>query len=123
MPSTSIPKSITVTGTLYASEDVTIAGRIHGDVVADRCTVSLTESAHVAGTISAADVTIAGRAEGTVLATAVVEMRRGADVKARLLTPKIILADGAVFNGTVEPQKVDAAKLVQDYRRKQPQTA
>lgn len=116
-----IPQSIVVTGNVYASEDVTISGRINGDIIAEKCAVSLTASAHVAGTISAGDVTIAGRAEGTVLATEIVEVRSGADVKGRLLTPKIILADGATFNGTVEPQKVDAAKLVQEYRRKQPQ--
>ena len=108
-----IPQSIVVTGNVYASEDVTISGRINGDIIAEKCAVSLTASAHVAGTISAGDVTIAGRAEGTVLATEIVEVRSGADVKGRLLTPKIILADGATFNGTVEPQKVDAAKLVE----------
>lgn len=119
MPSpTSIPKSIVVTGSIFASEDVTIAGRINGDIVAENCAVSLTESAHVAGTISASDVTIAGHTEGTVLATEIVEVQRGADVKGRLLTPRIILADGAMFNGTVEPQKVDAARKVQEYRRR-----
>ncbi len=118
-PISVIPQSIVVTGNIYASEDMTISGRINGDVVAEKCAVSLTESAHVAGTITASDVTIAGRAEGTVLATEIVEVRSGADVKGRLLTPRIILADGATFNGTVEPEKVDAAKRVQEYRRRQ----
>jgi cytoskeletal protein CcmA (bactofilin family) len=122
MPVSLIPQSVVVTGNLYASEDVTIAGRIKGDVIAEKCIVALTSSAHVAGTISAGDVTIAGRAEGTVLATEIVEVQTGADVKGRLLTPRLILADGATFNGTVEPQKVDAAKRVQEYRRKQPQS-
>ena len=121
-PSSVIPQSIVVTGNIYASEDMTISGRIHGDVVAEKCAVSLTESAHVAGSITASDVTIAGRAEGTVLATEIVEVRSGADVKGRLLTPRIILADGAIFNGTVEPEKVDAAKRVQEYRRRKPGT-
>lgn len=116
----SIPRSVTVTGNIYASEDVTIAGRINGDIIAEQYAVSLTESAHVAGMISASDVTIAGHAEGTVLATEIVEVQRGARVQGRLLTPRIILADGATFNGTVEPQRVDAAKIVQEYRRRHP---
>lgn len=119
----SIPKSIVVTGNIYTSEDVTIAGRVNGDIIAEKCAVSLTESAEVAGTISASDVTIAGRTEGTVLATEIVELQCGADVRGRLVTPRIILADGATFNGTVEPDKVDAARSVQEYRRKQPQPA
>lgn len=119
MPPTSIPRSITVTGNIYASEDVTVSGRVTGDIIAERCAVSITESAHVAGTISASDVTIAGRAEGTVLATEIVEMRSGAEVEGRLLTPRVILADGAVFHGTVEPERVEAALKVQAYRRRE----
>ncbi len=119
-PTSSIPKSIVVTGNIYASEDVTIAGRINGDIVAEKCAVSLTATAHVAGTISAGDVTIAGRAEGTVLATEIVEVQSGAQVEGRLLTPRIIIADGATFNGTVEPERVDAALRVQEYRRRNP---
>jgi cytoskeletal protein CcmA (bactofilin family) len=118
-PGSSIPSSITVTGNIYASEDMTISGRIHGDVVADACAVSVMEGAHVAGSITASDVTIAGRAEGTVLATEIVEVQASAHVKGRLLTPRIILADGAQFNGTVEPERVDAAKRVQEYRRRE----
>lgn len=114
-----IPRSITVTGNIYASEDVTISGRINGDVIAEQYAVSVDEGAHVAGTIAASDVTIAGRAEGTVLATDVVEVRASANVRGRLLTPRVILAEGATFNGTVEPQRVDAARRIQEYRRRE----
>ncbi len=122
VPPTFIPRSITVTGNIYASEDVRIDGRVTGDIIAERFTVAITENAHVNGTIHASDVTISGRAEGTVLATEIVEMRSGADVQGRLLTPRVILAEGATFNGTVEPERVEAALKVQKYRQREQQT-
>jgi cytoskeletal protein CcmA (bactofilin family) len=109
-------RGITLTGNVEASEDVAIAGTIHGDVTATDHAVAVAAGGRVEGSISARDVTIAGFTSGTVLAD-VVEIRPGAEVSGRLLTACLILHEGALFNGSVQPERVDAATKVQQYRR------
>ncbi len=112
-----IPRGMILTGAVEAAEDITVRGRITGDVLAPAHAVSITEGARVDGTITARDVTIAGQTEGTVLAE-VVDIRASAHVTGRLLTPHVILQEGASFNGTVEPDRADAARRVGEYRRR-----
>jgi cytoskeletal protein CcmA (bactofilin family) len=43
----------------------------------------------------------------------------GATVRGHVTTPSLMLADGAMFNGTVDPEKTEAAMHVARYRQKQ----
>jgi cytoskeletal protein CcmA (bactofilin family) len=111
-----IGTTLVIVGELDTAEDVTISGRVDGSVVALSSLVSITASGCLDGTLTARDVTIVGRASGTILATGRVDIRAGARVTARLLTPKLVLDDGAWFKGTVEPHRVDAALRVHEHR-------
>jgi cytoskeletal protein CcmA (bactofilin family) len=111
-----IGATLVIVGELDTSEDVTISGRVDGSVVALSSLVSIAASGCLDGTLTARDVTIVGRASGTILATGRVDIRAGAQVTGRLLTPKLVLDDGAWFKGTVEPHRVDAAMRVREHR-------
>ena len=116
-PASRIGATISIVGHLEIAEDVHIDGRIDGGVAADGFVVVVAPTAHVTGDILARDITIAGRFEGTALASEVVEILSDACVTGRLLTPSVIVADGALFNGSVEPERADAARRVRSYRR------
>ena len=60
---------------------------------------------------------ILGTVAGTLLATEVVHIRPTATVTGRVVAPQLILGDGANFNGTVEPQHLEAALSVARHRR------
>jgi len=47
-----------------------------------------------------------------------VRIHKTAWVKADIAAPSIAIDDGAVFNGTVEPARIEAALRVAAYRRK-----
>jgi cytoskeletal protein CcmA (bactofilin family) len=63
------------------------------------------------------DITAYGSISGTILASEVVDVRASADVTGRVVAPRIILAEGARFNGSVEPHQFESALRVARYRR------
>jgi cytoskeletal protein CcmA (bactofilin family) len=100
-----------------ATADLTVQGRITGSVWADGLAFTIAESATIVGDVFARDITIFGRVEGSLVASEVVDLREGASVTGRILSERLILNDGATFNGRVEPQHLAAALKVARHRR------
>jgi len=113
-----IGKSVSIKGEVRSSEDLTIEGRIDGPIACDEGVVVLEASAHVTGDILARDITVFGRIAGQLLATDVVDIRAGASVASQVVSKRFILGEGAMFEGRVEPQHLDAALRVAKFQQK-----
>lgn len=116
---TTIGKGITVTGTIQAEESVIILGSVTGDVMVSDHDVTVEAGAHVDGAVMARRITVAGTSKGRLIARELVRVQPTASVKADVASPKLSLAEGATFNGTVEPARTDAAMRVVAYRNKE----
>jgi cytoskeletal protein CcmA (bactofilin family) len=114
-----VGKSVVIIGEVQSSEDLTIEGTIEGSVTCGDVAVMLAEGASVQGDIIARDITVCGRSTGQLVATEVVELKPSAVAAGHVLSPRFILHDAATFNGRVEPQHLDAALRVAEYRQKQ----
>ena len=115
---TTIGKGITITGTIHASEPVTIAGTVKGDVLASEVDVTVEMGARVDGAVTARRIIVRGRSSGRLIARELVHVQQSAAVRADVRSPRLALEDGAMFNGQVEPAKTDAAILVAAYRNR-----
>lgn len=115
---TIIGKGITITGSIQASEAVTIAGTVTGDVLASDYDVTVEAGARVDGAVTARSITVRGRSTGRLIAREMVRVQQTAAVRGDVAAPKLWLEDGATFNGSVEPAKADAAMIVAHYRNK-----
>jgi cytoskeletal protein CcmA (bactofilin family) len=115
---TTIGKGITIKGIIQAEEAVTIAGTVNGDVVAANFDVIVEPGAHVDGAVTARAITVHGNSKGRLIAREIVRVLRSAAVRADIASPKLSLEEGAMFNGSVQPGRVDAAIHVAAYRRK-----
>jgi cytoskeletal protein CcmA (bactofilin family) len=113
---TRIGKGITITGNIQASEPVTIAGTVNGDVLASDYDVTVEAGARVEGLVTGRSITIRGRSIGKLIARDVVRVQQTAAVKGAVAAPRLALEEGATFNGSVEPAKTDAAFIVAAYR-------
>jgi cytoskeletal protein CcmA (bactofilin family) len=116
---TTIGKGITVNGTIQAEESITIAGTVTGDVMVSEHDVTVEVGANVDGAVMARRITVAGTSNGRLIARELVRVQPTAAVKADIASPKLALADGATFNGSVEPARSDAAMRVVAYRNKE----
>jgi len=120
---TTIGRGITIKGTIHAQEPVRIAGTITGDVLAADHDVTVEPGGQVVGAITGRRITIGGKSSGRLIAREFVRVQQSAAVKADIASPKMALEDGATFNGSVEPARVDAAMRVQAYRNSKAESA
>ena len=114
-------RSIVVRGEVQAASDLAIEGRIEGTVACDGFALTIAPTAHVVGDLLARDITVSGRSDGQLIASDVIDLRAGAVVSGRLISARLILNDGATFNGHVEPQHLEAALRVARFNRQKDQ--
>ena len=109
--------SVVIKGEVRSSADLSVEGRVEGKIICDGLAVTLLPAADVAGDVLARDITVSGRCEGQLVASEVIDIRADADVSGRLITDRLIINDGARFNGHVEPQHLEAALRVAKFNR------
>jgi cytoskeletal protein CcmA (bactofilin family) len=114
-----VGSSILIVGEVRATADLTLDGRIEGPVSCEGGVLTIPASATVDGAVIARDITVYGRADGQLIATEVVDLRPGSVVTGSIIAPSLILHEGAIFSGRVEPNQLDAALSVARFQRKQ----
>jgi len=116
---TRLPSSLIVSGDLAATQDIVIDGRFNGHITVPEHHLSIGSSASVTAKIVARSVTIFGTVNGNILASERVELLSSASVRGHVITPSILVMDGAQFTGSVDPQRSEAAMHVARYRQRQ----
>ena len=111
---TVIGPSIVIRGDITSDEELTIQGRVKGEIVLRNAPLTVSEVAHVNGTIRGGRVLIGGTVEGTVVASERLELRPTAHVEGSLSSNCVVLADGARFDGLIDmAQRTIAMKVAQ----------
>ena len=110
-------KTVTIRGSVDCVEDVLIEGRIEGSIWNENHVVTIGADATVVGDIVARKITVRGTADGTLMATGRVDIMDEGRVTGRVLSGKLMLAEGGILNGKAEPQHLEAALKVARHRR------
>ena len=110
-------RTLAIRGSVECVEDVLIEGRIDGPIWNENHVVTIGADATVTGDIVARQITVRGAVEGTLLATGRVDIMDEGRVVGRVLSQKLVLADGGLFQGKAEPQHLEAALKVARHRR------
>jgi len=117
-----LPHSLKINGEIETTSDLTIEGTIEGPVWAEGFGVVIAPSATVVGDVVARDIVVIGHAQGSLIASGRVEMRPESVVSGRIIAKTFALAEGASFNGAVQPQQLFAAMQVARHRHGQPES-
>ena len=104
------------TGEIRAAEHLIIEGAFNGKIFIPDHDVAIGSSGRLSGELLARHITVRGRASGRLVADRV-EIANGANVDAQILTERLVIADGAFFQGTVDPTRTDAAFAVFRHER------
>ena len=110
-------RTLTIRGSVECVEDVLVEGRIEGHIWNENHVVTIGADVTVVGDIVARQITVRGAVEGTLMATGRVDVMDEGRVVGRILSTKLMLADGGLFNGKAEPQHLEAALKVARHRR------
>jgi cytoskeletal protein CcmA (bactofilin family) len=96
-----IGKGITIKGNLTGGGDLVIEGRVEGQV-ALKNHLTIESTGNVQADIRAEELTINGEASGNIDASTRVAINASARVAGDVKAPRVVIEDGAVFNGTIE---------------------
>lgn len=88
-------------GELRFDDTFRIDGRLTGKV-ASSGDLYVGEQGHVDGEVQVARLFVSGRVEGTVRAAERIEIAPGAQVRAELVTPRLVIDEGAFFEGSAK---------------------
>jgi len=108
-----IGPSVVIKGVVSSGEDLTIAGRVEGDVHLDAGELMLAPGSSVVGDLTVPSVIVHGSLQGNVIARVRVDVRPRASVSGSLATPALAVAEGAELHCRVEMPAVSGTRAPQ----------
>lgn len=86
-----------VKGEIDTKGTLRIDGSVEGNIIADW--VIAGEKSHIKGNITARGIVIGGRVDGDIKAKEIVEIKNKGQIYGEILTSKLTVAEGAIFDG------------------------
>ena len=100
-----IGKSVYIKGELSGDEDLTIEGRVEGKIELKAHNLVIGPNGRINAEVFAKNVTVIGSVVGNISGSDIVEIRASGSVVGDIKSPRISIADGAHFKGSVDMQK------------------
>jgi cytoskeletal protein CcmA (bactofilin family) len=100
-----IGKSVIIKGDLSGSEDLTIEGQVEGKIELRQNILTIGANGKIKAQVFAKTVVVLGEVQGNITATERVDIRDNGSVDGDLSSPRIAIADGAHFRGSIDMQR------------------
>ena len=100
-----IGKSVVVKGELEGSEDLTIEGQVEGKIELRDHTLTIGQGGRIKAQVFAKAVVVCGELVGNINASEYVELRDTGSVDGDVVSPRVAIAAGAHFRGSIDMQK------------------
>ena len=100
-----IGKSISIKGDLTGNEDIVIEGKVEGKVDLPNGQLTIGSDGTVKGEVHAKAVVVVGRVTGNVDGSERVEIQGSGTVEGDVRAPRLVVAEGAVLNGSIQMAK------------------
>ncbi len=98
---TVIGSSIVIDGEISGGEDLVILGTVKGRIALKE-SLFVESSGVIEADIETANVEVAGQVTGNIAASEKVELKANCKVVGDIRSPRILIADGAIFKGSVD---------------------
>jgi cytoskeletal protein CcmA (bactofilin family) len=100
-----IGKSIVIKGELNGSEDLTIDGHVEGTIQLREHVLTIGPNGKIKAQVFAKSVVVFGEVTGNVTASDKVDIRDNGSVDGDIISPRVAIAEGAHFRGSVDMQR------------------
>jgi len=100
-----IGKSVVIKGELNGSEDLTIEGHVEGKIELKDHILTIGPNGKIKAQVFAKSVIVLGEVNGNVTASEKVDIRDGGSVDGDIVSPRVAIAEGAHFRGSVDMQR------------------
>ena len=105
-----IGKSVVIKGELNGSEDLTVEGHVEGRIELKDHVLTIGPNGKIKAQIFAKAVIVLGEVNGNVAASEKVDIRDGGSVDGDIIAPRVAIAEGAHFRGSVDMQRKGATQ-------------
>ena len=124
-----IGKSVVIKGELSGSEDLTIEGHVEGKIELKDHLLTIGPNGRIKAQVFAKSLIVLGEVTGNVTTSEKVDIRDNGSVDGDIISPRVAIAEGAHFRGSVDMQRKGGAPQAQGSKpepakneTKQPQT-
>lgn len=100
-----IGKSVVIKGELSGSEDLTIEGQVDGKIELRQNVLTIGPNGKIKAQVAAKSVVVQGEVVGNITASEKVDIRDSGSVDGDISAPKIAIAEGAHFKGSIDMQR------------------
>ena len=100
-----IGKSVVIKGELNGSEDLTIEGHVEGTIQLRDHVLTIGPNGRIKAQVFAKSVIVLGEVTGNVTASDKVDIRDNGSVDGDIVSPRVAIAEGAHFRGSVDMQR------------------
>ena len=105
-----IGKSVVIKGELNGSEDLTVEGNVEGKIELKEHVLTIGPHGHIRAEIFAKSVVVLGEVIGNIMASDKVDIRDNGSVDGDIVAPRVAIAEGAHFRGSVDMQRKPGEK-------------
>ena len=110
-----IGKSITIKGDLTGSEDIVVEGTVEGKIDFPNNQLTIGANGTAKAEITAKHIVVIGRVAGNVHGTERVEIQATGVVEGDVSSPRLVVAEGAVLNGSIHMTQPKAGAEAKPY--------
>jgi cytoskeletal protein CcmA (bactofilin family) len=107
---TVVGPSILISGKLTGDEDLTVRGRVEGELTLSR-TLIVETTGVVKANVAVKNAIVSGVVVGNINATESVELTREGRMVGDIRAPRVIIVDGASFRGRVDMGEVEPGRV------------
>jgi cytoskeletal protein CcmA (bactofilin family) len=115
-----IGKSVVIKGELNGSEDLTIEGHVEGKIELREHVLTIGPNGKIKAELFAKAVVVLGEVKGNITATEKVDIRENGAVDGDITAPRVAIAEGAHFRGSVDMAATKGKAAVQSQTQSKP---
>ena len=104
-----IGQSVQIKGELKGNEDLTIEGQVDGKILVKDHNLTIGANGRITAEVHAKTVVIVGEVLGNITADDKIELAPSGSVEGDLRAPRVAIADGARFKGSIDMERKGAA--------------
>ena len=108
-----IGKSVVIKGELNGSEDLTIEGQVEGTIELRDHVLTIGPNGRIKAQVFAKAVIVLGEVVGNITASEKMDIRDNGSVDGDIVSPRVAIAEGAHFRGSIDMQRPGAAAPAQ----------
>jgi cytoskeletal protein CcmA (bactofilin family) len=114
---TSIGSSVIINGELSSDEDLRIDGHVNGQVhLREDATLTIGETARVQADLRGSRILVLGTVQGNITASERIELGPSSTVTGDVSANRVVLIEGASFQGRIDMDKRTIATKVAQFR-------